>query len=492
MKDAKADKPRTSAKELAIRLGVLQREANQLGLPSVIVIEGIDGSGKGQLLNKLILEIDARTYNIYSTHAGDAPSREYPLLWRMWNHVPADGKVQFYDRSAYYLVLDAWAEGRLQKRAMPAYWKEIQRFERSLADAGTLIAKVFLTVSKKEQARRFKRLQNNSKTAWRVTDKDWRRHEQHDQYLERIEHMVKATDAPHAPWTLIDTDDLKDAKIELYETLIAAFERAVAARREEQATPPPPRDWVPYTGRNHLAEVDLSPSLERARYKVLLKERQAQMYQLAHQVHELKIPVVMAYCGWDAAGKGGCIKRLLQGIDPRSFTVVPVGAPTREELAHHYLWRFWKRMPPRGKFTIFDRSWYGRVLVERVEGLCSNAEWQRAYREMNEMEEHLTRFGAVVIKFWLQIDQDTQLARFRARQEDPLKQWKITDEDWRNREKADRYKEAVNEMLEKTHTSYAPWHVVASTSKEHARVETLDIAIRSLKAAIKRKHLAVL
>jgi polyphosphate kinase 2 (PPK2 family) len=192
----------------------------------------------------------------------------------------------------------------------------------------------------------------------------------------------------------------------------------------------------------------------------------------------------MVYCGWDAAGKGGCIKRLLQGVDPRSFTVVPIAAPTKLELSHHYLWRFWKELPPRGKITIFDRSWYGRVLVERVERLCSNDEWQRAYDEMNAMERHLTDFGAVVIKFWLHIDQDTQLERFQAREENPFKQWKITDEDWRNREKFPKYEQAVNEMVHLTSTPYAPWNLIASNCKMHARIQTLDTFIEAINSVL--------
>ncbi|MFW6353491.1 MAG: phosphate--AMP phosphotransferase, partial [Verrucomicrobiota bacterium] len=345
---AKTEKPKSRAKNLAIELGVLQREANLLGLPSLIIIEGIDGSGKGTLLNKLILEIDARTYSIYSTHASDRVAAQYPLLWRMWNHVPREGHVQFFDRSAYYLVLDAWAEGRLPKSALSDYWEDILQYERQQAEAGAFIVKVFLTVSKKEQARRFKELSGNPKTAWRVTDKDWARHRQHGDYLEQVKALIAATDKPFARWSLIETDNLKAATVELYETLIAAFEEAIAARRRQLRQPPPEKRWITYAGPDHLSRVDLTESISRSDYKTELKVKQAEMHDLAHQIHELRIPVVMVYCGWDAAGKGGCIKRLIQGLDPRSFKVVPVGPPTKLELAHHYLWRFWREMPPQG------------------------------------------------------------------------------------------------------------------------------------------------
>jgi polyphosphate:AMP phosphotransferase len=466
---------------------VVQREAAELHIPSVVVIEGLDGSGKGLLLNKLILEIDARAYNIYSTHASDEPARDYPLLWRMWKHTPLRGKLQFFDRSAYYLALDSWADGKLDAAGFDRVMDDMSRFERQLADNGTLLVKILLTVSKKEQARRFRKYEKNPSTAWRVTEKDWRRHKQYRKYLDQARKMMAATDAPHAPWKEIGTDDLKEAAVELYETVITAFEEAIKAHRKAAKRAEPARHWVTYRGTDHLARVDLSAKLERKAYKKLLKERQAEIHDLAHQIHERRIPVVMVYSGWDAAGKGGCIKRLLQGVDPRSFRVIPIGAPSKLELSHHYLWRFWKELPPRGKITIFDRSWYGRVLVERVEALCSNAEWQRAYDEINEMERHLTDFGTVVIKFWQHIDPDTQLERFKAREDNPFKQWKITDEDWRNREKFSKYEQAVNEMIDRTDTPYAPWNVIASNDKLSARIQTLDTFISSIKGALKRK-----
>lgn len=488
-----SEKPETSPKrlkDLSIELGVLQREAKGLGLPALVVIEGIDGCGKGHLLNRILLEMDSRAYAIRSVHASEQHLFEYPLLWDMWTNLPREGDVQFFDRSAYYRVLDTWAEGTLPEKALGSYWKDLVRFERQQVDAGTLLIKVFLVSSKKEQARRFKALEKNPKTAWRVKKKDWKRHEQYSAYRSQVESMMKATNHPGAEWSVIETDDLKDATQHLYRILIKGFREAIAKRKALPRKRAVKEKWIPYKGRDYLSEIDLSPALERSEYKQLLKARQSEMYQLVHQIYALRIPVVMVYCGADAAGKGGCIKRLLQGIDPRSFRVIGVGAPTKVELAHHYQWRFWTEMPPRGKITIFDRSWYGRVLVERVEGFCSNEEWQRAYREINEMEEHLTSYGTVLLKFWLHIDLDTQLERFRAREENPIKQWKITDEDWRNREKANLYEEAVNEMVDKTNTPAAPWHLVSSVSKMHARIETLDITIAALKAAIKRGHLA--
>lgn len=485
-----ADTPSKSArKELAEKLGVLQREAGDLAIPVLVVIEGLDASNKGKLLNQVLLEINSRSFNIYSTHASHQEPRQYPLLHRFWKHTPAAGKIQFYDRGPYYLTLDSWAEGKLHEHQLADYWKDIVNFERQLVDRGVQIVKLFLTVSKKTQARRFRKLEKNPKTAWRVTPKDWRRHRQFNSYLATTKKMIKATDSPDAAWHIVDTESFKGAAVEIYHRIIDKLESAIQEAKRKPKPPAKsdkPNIWIPYHGRNYLAEVEFPEPMDRDEYKRVLKARQETIHELVHEIHTHQIPVVMAFCGWDAAGKGGCIKRLVQSIDPRGYYVIPVGAPTQVELSHHYLWRFWREMPPRGKIAIFDRSWYGRVLVERVESLCSNEEWQAAYQEINEMEAHLSRFGTALIKFWLHIDKDTQIERFKARQENPLKQWKITDEDWRNREKWDRYEESVNEMIDRTHTENAPWNVIPSNCKMRARIRVLDTVIKTLRHAIKK------
>lgn len=472
-------------KDLAIRLGVVHREAKQLGIPALVMIEGLDASEKGMLLNQVLLEMDSRSYEVYSTHASHREPRAYPLLWRFWNHTPSRGRIQFYDRGPYYLVLDSWAEGMIKGKELERYWDHIRNFERQLSEDGVAIAKIFLTVPKKEQAKRFEKLESNPKTAWRVSSKDWKRHKQYKAYMEQVTDMVKATDVPHARWEVIDTKDTRDAAIRLYLTIIRKLEEAIE-KKKSQVEQTPDTEWIPYKGKNYLSGVKFKSPIERSKYKQELKQRQETIHDMVHEIYSKQIPVVMVYCGWDAAGKGGCIKRFVQGIDPRSYHVTPVGAPSSHELAHHYLWRFWRQIPRRGRIEIFDRSWYGRVLVERVEKLCSNEDWQRAYREINEMESHLNDFGTVIIKFWLHIDKETQFERFQARQENPLKQWKITDEDWRNREKWDFYEEAVNEMISKTSKPYAPWTIVPSVCKMRARLQTLDTIIDRLESALNK------
>lgn len=480
--------PKTVLKELAEKLGIVQREAGKLGIPTLVLIEGLDASTKGKLLNQILLEIDSRSFKVYSTHASEKEPRNYPLLHRFWNNTPAAGKIQFYDRGPYYLVLDGWAEGELHEDELDSYWEDIADFERQLHDSGVEIIKFFLDVSRKTQAKRFRELEENPKTAWRVTPKDWRRHRQYRSYLEIAQRGIESTDRASAKWHRIDTESFKGALIEVYHRIIDHLQEAVKRKQKQlEAKPrkPAANTWIPYLGHNFLADTLFGEPMDRLLYKATLKKRQQKIHELVHEIHSHQLPILIVFCGWDAAGKGGCIKRLVQSIDPRGYEVTPVAAPTQSELSHHYLWRFWKAMPPRGKIAIFDRSWYGRVLVERVESLCSNAEWQTAYREINEMEQHLSRFGTSIIKFWLHIDSDTQLERFQAREEDPLKKWKITEEDWRNRRKWDRYEESINEMIEKTDTPHAPWKIIPSNCKMRARIEVLDTVIKTLKKAIK-------
>ena len=233
-----------------------------------------------------------------------------------------------------------------------------------------------------------------------------------------------------------------------------------------------------------LEEVGLNRALSKSEYKKELKKLRSQIKELHNEIYRKKIPVVIAYEGWDAAGKGGNIKRLAYPLDPRGFDVYPIASPEAHELARHYLWRFWNKLPKKGHVAVFDRSWYGRVMVERIEGYCTENDWQRAYNEINEFERELTNWGAVVMKFWLHIDSDTQLQRFEARQNTPSKQWKITDEDWRNREKWAAYETSVNEMLQKTSTPDAPWHIIESNDKYYARIKTLRIVKEALEKAL--------
>jgi polyphosphate kinase 2 (PPK2 family) len=301
--------------------------------------------------------------------------------------------------------------------------------------------------------------------------------------------MLQRTDRPHAPWTVVEATQERFVRVKVCETILRAVEAELERRRTapkpvRQPMPNPPADL---SGQPTILDrVDLKRSLSRADYEEQLASLQESLFQLEHRLYTARVPAVIACEGWDAAGKGGAIRRLTQGLDPRGYEVIPFGAPTAEELAHHYLWRFWRQIPKAGHIAIFDRTWYGRVLVERVEGLCTEEEWKRAFTEINEFEHQLVEFGTVVVKFWLHIDPDEQLRRFQERQAHPYKQWKITDEDWRNREKWSRYSVAVVEMLERTSTTYAPWTILEANCKLYARVKALRTVADALERGLER------
>ena len=323
----------------------------------------------------------------------------------------------------------------------------------------------------------------NPATQWRVTNRDWDHHEKYEKYIKYFEEMLTKTDTEIAPWTVVGAHDRRFTTLQIFKTAVEKIEREVekiSSRKISKTVKKPSVRSLPMVQESILDRVDLSLSLSRDKYEADLKQYQERIRELEHEVYVRRIPVVIVYEGWDASGKGGNIKRLVQRMDPRGYEVIPVGAPTENELQHHYLWRFRKNFPKAGHFVLFDRSWYGRVLVERVEGYCAEEEWKRAYSEINEMEAHWANFGAVIVKFWIHISKDEQLKRFESRESLEYKRWKIGQEDWRNREKWDQYKEAVDEMLFRTSTHYAPWTVVEGNSKLYARIKAFKTVIQAV------------
>ena len=353
-----------------------------------------------------------------------------------------------------------------------------------------MLIKFFLVISQKEQKKRLKKLAASKETAWRVTEGDRRRCEHYDEYCRLTEEALQKTDRDNAPWTIIESENREYAAAKVMSTVVKRLEAAIADADRRAALP---KESVEESAAIYpdafrasaLAGVDLSKSLTKEQYQKQLKELQAKLSHLHNEVYRRRIPVVLAFEGWDAGGKGGAIKRLTQALDPRGYAVQPVSAPNDLEKSHHYLWRFWTNMPKAGHFTIFDRSWYGRVMVERIEGFCSGEEWRRAYTEINNMEESWTNSGCIVLKFWMHIDKDEQERRFKERQENPDKQWKITEEDWRNRAKWDQYEVAVDEMLVRTSTTYAPWIIVEANSKYYARIKVLKTVVGAIEDYLK-------
>ena len=475
--------------DLRIRMGECQRAARAAGVPIMIVFEGWDAAGKGTIINRLTQLLDPRGFKVHPISAPTEAEALHPWMWRFWLAQPAAGSMAIYDRSWYGRVLIRRVEGLSVKREWQAAYVDIQEYERQLADAGAVIVKFWLHIDRDEQKRRFKRIEKDSAIAWKVGDSEWRQNRRYDKWVEAVEEMLERTSTARAPWTIVAATQERYIRVKVFETIVARIQdeldRRAAHPRPEPEPMPDPGD-SPTGRRTILDRVDLSRSLERDDYEEKLDDLQKRLFELEHELFVARIPVVVGYEGWDAAGKGGNIKRLTRGLDPRGYEVLPVGVPTAEELSHHYLWRFWRDVPKAGHITIFDRTWYGRVLVERVEGFCTEDEWRRAYREINEFERQLTDFGTVVVKFWLHIDGDEQLRRFKARQQTPHKSWKITEEDWRNREKWRKYELAVVDMLQRTSTTYAPWTILEANCKLHARIKALSTVADAVEAALKQ------
>ena len=415
--------------------------------------------------------------------------------------MPAKGRIAIYDSSWYRKVLIDRFDKKTKKNELAKAYDSICAFEEQLTSDGMVLIKIFLTIDKKEQKKRFKKLLSSKETAWRVGPDDRKRNKEFEKYQAINEEMLLKTDTEYAPWNIVEAVDKRFATAKIYSIVakilaqkvrdVKEQKRAVQEKAARMAETPAAAasgqapDSDRKMGESILSRADLSLSYTKEEYKQRLNELQKRIEQLHGELYRRRIPVVLGFEGWDAGGKGGAIKRLTEKMDPRGYVVHPTASPNDIERQHHYLWRFWMDMPKAGHVTIFDRTWYGRVMVERIEGFCTRQEWQRAYKEINSMERDLADAGAIVLKFWMQIDKDEQERRFKARQENPEKQWKITDEDWRNREKWEQYEEAVNEMLIRTSTPYAPWVVVEGNNKYYARIKVLETVVKAIEERLK-------
>ena len=466
------------------KLSVLQMQIKEHGLPVLVLFEGWGTAGKGSVLGKVIKNIDPRFFKVATMDEPTEEEGRKPFLYRYFVKIPAKGKFEFLDSGWMDEVVKDVLHDKIGEKEYKKKIESVKRFERQLTDNGYLVMKFFFQISRKEQKKRIEVLKENKDTRWRVSgDEDWQ-NKHYDKCMHVFDRYLNDTNSPADPWYIVDAKNRKWAELQVLETLVSGIETAL---KNSNLAVPLLQNVFPLEKIPKLSEISLDKEISEEEYKKELKNLQSKLSELHNRLYRRKIPVVIAYEGWDAAGKGGNIKRITEALDPRGFEVHPIASPLPNEKARHYLWRFWNRLPKTGHIAIFDRTWYGRVMVERLEGFCSENEWQRAYNEINEFEKELSDWGAVIIKFWVQIDKDTQLARFEERQNTPEKQWKITDEDWRNREKWDLYETAVNEMLKKTNTTYAPWHVLESNDKKYARIKALKIVIDAIEAALDNK-----
>jgi len=468
------------------QLSALQRQVKSLGIPVMIIFEGWDAAGKGTLINELTVPLDPRSIIVHnSKHKLSDEEVNRPYLWRYWTKIPKKGQIVIWDESYYNLLAKQKQEGPGDR----VLFQEANEFEKILADSGVVIIKFFIHISKKEQKRRFEELENNKATSWRVTKGDWAENKHYDTTLKRMDNLLEMTDNESAHWTVVEGTDNKFACVKVFDTVYRALSDAVARVGKAPAADHQPLIKAgddPY--RTPVLEgIDMDVAMDKAAYKEELAVCQEKLRLLEYEIYKRRIPVVIGFEGWDAGGKGGAIKRLCQNLDPRGYQVHPTAAPTQEDLDHNWLWRFWANIPKRGHIAIFDRTWYGRVMVEPIEGFCTAEEYNRAFSEINSFEKQLTDYGAVVLKFWMNITKDEQEKRFKEREQNPDKQWKITDEDWRNREKWDQYLIAVDRMLVRTSTEKSPWIVVEGNNKYYARIRVLKAVIAAIEEGIKEK-----
>jgi AMP-polyphosphate phosphotransferase len=454
--------------------------------PVVVLISGQDGAGKGETINVLYEWMDPR---FISTLAFSEPSdeeRERPPMWRYWRSLPPKGRIGIFAGSWYSDPIRERIQGEISVKELDARAEQINRFEEMLVNEGALVLKFWFHLTKDGQKQRLKALSSDPRTAWRVTKWNWDRLKTYDQLQEVAGHLLRVTNTASAPWVVVEGTDDRYRSLTVGQVLLAAIQQKLAETDVPRAAVAP-MVRIDLDGRNVLSELDLTLTLADKPYKDELARWQGKLSELVRDERFKGRSLVCAFEGADAAGKGGAIRRISAALDARQYQVTPVAAPTDEEKAQPHLWRFWRHLPRHGHVAIFDRTWYGRVLVERVEGFCTEADWLRAYGEINDFEHEMIDAGVIVVKFWLQISQAEQLKRFKEREKIAFKRFKITEEDWRNREKWDDYQQAICDMVERTSTGESPWTLVEANDKNYARVKILRTLCQRLQTALQQE-----
>ncbi len=475
--------------ELRAELLKTQFELQKQNIPLLIKVAGVEGAGKGEVVNRLNSWMDTRYIETYVFRKESDEEASRPYYWRFWRVLPRGGQIGVFFGSWYTQPIKKLVFEETDAARFDSTMNHIRSLEQMLVAGGMVLAKFWLHIPESEQKKRFEKLEKDERTEWRVTDYDWRYHNNFDHFIKVSKRAIRQTDTAESPWNIIDASQTRYRDIAFMEILLQRMKAAlnrngINKQLKEPITPELHETAKPNNILNH---VDLTPALTKTEYKDEYKDLYLEIEYLAWQCYQNQISNVIVFEGWDAAGKGGVIRRLIPTLDAKLYRVIQISAPTKMELSHHYLWRFWQHIPKDGKITIYDRSWYGRVLVERVEGFATEPEWSRSYHEINEFEQQLIDHGTAINKFWLHISSEEQLRRFEERKRIEYKKHKITEEDWRNREKRDEYKTAVHDMIAKTSTEYAPWHIVPANSKNYARITVLKIIRDSMKQSLEKR-----
>ncbi len=491
--------------EIRVELLEIQQKVRQAGVPVLIVLAGVDGAGKGGTVNLLNEWMDPRWIE---THAYQDPSdeeRERPLFWRYWRDLPSRGSIGLFMSAWYSNPILQRVHEEIDHAELDESLNAINRFEKMLVDDGAIVIKLWMHLSKAAQKRRLKQLEADPLLSWKVSEKDWQNWRIYDRFVETAERTMQKSSTGHAPWHIVEGEDdnyrnlavaaiVRDSLQRKLEQIDQGNGNGAAATSKEGESASDRLEALTETLSSQtsmLESMRRDLKLPKEEYKAALKEQQARLSQLFLRARQQgrSDSIILLFEGADAAGKGGAIRRITAALDARSYRVIPIAAPTDEERAHHYLWRFWRHIPRKGRVTIYDRSWYGRVLVERVEQFAREEEWLRAYSEINDFEEHLVSSGTLLLKFWVHVDPDEQLARFKLREKTPHKAWKLTDEDWRNRDKRSQYEEAVDDMIQRTSSTLAPWFLVEGNDKYYARIKVLTTLCDQLEQQLENQAL---
>jgi polyphosphate:AMP phosphotransferase len=461
--------------------------------PVVVLISGVDGSGKGETGNLLQEWLDPRHVTVRAFGEPTEPERLRPPMWRYWSALPPKGKIGLIFGSWYSAPIAERLDREIDDRALDAKLEEIRHFEQMLVDDGTVLVKFWFHLTKKAQRKRLKELEDDKLTRWRVTKQDWKNFARYEQFRSISDHALRETSTGVAPWLVIDGSNSKYRSLMVGRALLAAIRgrleatpigKKVSKKKMPVSVPDSAASMIHTIDTTGiLRNLEFKATLDKDKYKKSLTREQETLGRLARHRNMQKHAVVCVFEGMDAAGKGGAIRRITAGIDARQYQVIPIAAPTEEERAQPYLWRFWRHIPRLGRFVLFDRSWFGRVLVERVEGFATEDAWSRAYREINEFEEQLSTNGIIICKFWLAVTKEEQMKRFKEREATERKRYKITPEDWRNRKKWDDYIVAASDMIDRTSTAYAPWTVVEANDKYSARIKVLETLTKRMRDA---------
>ncbi len=470
---------------LRVDLVNVQYDLRNADFPVIVLIAGDDRIAANDAVNLLNEWFDARYLRTYVFRDPTCEELERPRFWRLWRSIPPKGRMALWAGGLFHQVA-ALVSGEVGEAEFDDWVRHLEALQADLVADGALVVKLFLHTPAKEQKARLKAARKDGRRGWRVDEADWAVLETLPEARPVVERLLRRMSAPGAPWTVVESTDERYRSVAIARTILDA----VTARLAEPApagVDVSPKLFAPGGDQiTVLSRVDLTASLDKATYKARLAKLQGRLHELSLTARERGVSTVLAFEGWDAAGKGGVIRRVTQSLEAGDYRVISTAAPTPEELRYHYLWRFWRDLPAAGNLVAYDRTWYGRVLVERVEGLATDAEWQRAYDEINDFEDHLVERGCLVQKFWLHISPEEQLARFEARELTPYKQHKITEEDWRNREKWEEYAQAVDQMVLRTSSDASPWYVIPADDKRYARVAVLEKITEGLAAALKR------